>query len=260
MEVSRALKEHGWAALGRLDRRLRLSARVANDSNAILTYHSVGEPGNFGNVSPERLRQTIRSLQDRYDVVDLPATLEQGAGKRVAVTFDDGFENFYTQALPVLEECGVPATVFVVSDYVGGDGMLSSDQLEALVEHDLVTVGNHTKTHPLLPRVGPESTLREQIVGARNAFADRHGIAVDRFSYPRGAYDRRSLEIVRESHDIAVSTVPRVLDRRVIDGGIDRYRLPRFAGHVDPARLKWELTDLSSDVRNLAKRAGIVSR
>ena len=88
-------------ALG--EHRLGFSRWLPNASNAILTYHSVGDPGKYGNVSPERLRRDLRYLIEAFEVVDLPDVLRAptSGSKRVAVTFDDGYENFYTYALPL---------------------------------------------------------------------------------------------------------------------------------------------------------------
>lgn len=98
----------------------RLSRLDPDTADGIVDYHAVGDPGGFGNVSCERLRRDLRYLTDRYDVVDLPAVLERGDRPRVALTFDDGYQNFYEKVFPVLQALEIPATLFVPVAFVGG--------------------------------------------------------------------------------------------------------------------------------------------
>lgn len=256
-----AAKETAWEALARLDRVAGISRLAGNHANAILTYHSVGEPGRYGNVSTGRFRRTLSYLADRYEVVDLTEAVESvdDPGKRVAVTFDDGWANFYDHALPVLRDLDLPATVFVVTRYVDSDPMMSTEQVAELADDPLVTVGSHTRTHPHLPRVGDPETLHDEITGAKEDLAERFGITATAFSYPRGDVTPEALALVREAHDLAVTTEPRVLDPRVLGGDLDPHRLPRIKGHTSESRLRWELTDASSKMRAAAKRRGLVT-
>jgi len=93
-----------------------LEDAVRSSRDAILSYHAVGErsdAGYFGNISTERFRQSIEYLVENADPVPLSAIPKNGSGRRVAVTFDDGLKSAYTDALPILREYDVPATVFL---------------------------------------------------------------------------------------------------------------------------------------------------
>jgi hypothetical protein len=89
---------------------------------AILTYHSIDSSGSPVSLSEQVFRAHARFLgSGRVKVVplaELPAVPDEKDA--VALTFDDGFLNFATTGLPVLSGLGLPATVFVVSDAVGG--------------------------------------------------------------------------------------------------------------------------------------------
>jgi peptidoglycan/xylan/chitin deacetylase (PgdA/CDA1 family) len=242
-----------------------VAGTLSKRSNAVLMYHSVGPRDDvYGNVTPERFRRDVAYLTRRFDVVDLPAVLATDTErKRVALTFDDGFANFYTEALPVLREYGVPATVFVTTGFVddadpelvdarlgpddySSDLMLSAAQVGRLADEELVTVGNHTATHPDLTTVEDASRLEAEIVGAKAELERRFGVTVDRFAYPYGPYDERSLELVRDSHRLAVTGVPRLVTSRR-----DRHELPRLPAHTGRLRLRWQL----SEVRESLKRS-----
>jgi len=139
---------------------------------------------------------------------------------------------------------------------------MSDEEVRDLVENqDEVAVGNHTKSHPHLSRIGGEEELRRQIVGAKEDLEDRFGVDVDRFCYPSGDFDEEALDVVRQSHEIAVSTIPRVINQdRLGSGGYDKYTLPRIAAHNSKARVRWEMSDVGSSIRDRAKSSGLASR
>src|SRR5581483_4093860 len=114
----------------------RLASRVARRRSSrpprrgevvVLMYHRIGTPGSPPGkltVSPQRFADHLEAIQSRFETVPL-ATIVEGmrAGalprRSVALTFDDGYVDNLLVAKPLLERFGVPATVFVVSGYVG---------------------------------------------------------------------------------------------------------------------------------------------
>jgi peptidoglycan/xylan/chitin deacetylase (PgdA/CDA1 family) len=278
--LPRRLARGGFEALARLDGATQFSRHYPDESNAVLAYHAVGEPAGYGNVSVDRFRRDLDYLTDAFEVVDLPAVLEAGGGKRVALTFDDAYDDFYENALPVLREYRVPATLFVPVASVGGcpdgyayrfarspvdhegfndpatfvdesvrdPGVMSWDRLREVAADPLVTVGTHTRTHLDLARVRDRKTLEDEIVGARDELEDRLGVAVDRFCYPFGRYSEAAVDVVRESHAMAVTSERGVLSD---PEAADAYRLPRVRAHepthrvrFDLSGLRWRLTEL----------------
>lgn len=254
------MKELVWRSFGIADDLAGFSSCVTNTGDVVLMFHSIGEPGRHGNVSQDRFREILEYVQSEYTTVDLPAVLESSDQKQVAITFDDGWKNFYHHARPVLQDLEVPATVFLVSEYLDSEQFMSTAQAETLVDDEFVTVGNHTRTHPYLSRIGNETELENQIRGGKNRLESMLGTEVTRFAYPRGDYTEQAVEIVRESHDLAVTTFPRVTDDRFFEDGIDPCLIPRIKGQHGDHRLRWEMTDLSSHIRDLADTAGVVTR
>jgi peptidoglycan/xylan/chitin deacetylase (PgdA/CDA1 family) len=120
----------------------------------------------------------------------LSAATGQASGL-AALTFDDGFADNLSMLLPLLREKGVPATVFVVSGWLGGPHphapehrILSASEVAAL--HDAgVEIGAHTVTHPRLGRLPRDEALVEMATSK----ADLEEIVqapVTSFSYPFG--------------------------------------------------------------------------
>jgi peptidoglycan/xylan/chitin deacetylase (PgdA/CDA1 family) len=125
-------------ALSSLKARAEKLLSRAGASAAILMYHRVAEeehdPWNLC-VSPERFAEQMAFLQKAADCVDLldvqGSKLTPRSGRaRIAVTFDDGYRDNLTRALPVLERYGIPATVFVVSGSIGRSREFWWDALE----------------------------------------------------------------------------------------------------------------------------------
>ena len=80
----------------------------------VLTYHGVGPQ----DTPPEHFDWQLRMLRDEFEVVSAPELVDRLVegligGDEVALTFDDGVRNHYTQAWPLLAEHRVPATFFV---------------------------------------------------------------------------------------------------------------------------------------------------
>lgn len=172
---------------------------------AILTWHSVDPSGSPISV-PRRLfeRQVDWLAAGRVRVVTVPelAGLDDDVNA-VALTFDDGFANFATEAMPVLHERGLPATLFVVTDHAGGDNcwggrreagipilpLLDWDALARLRELGVV-LGAHSQSHPKLPALSSEA-LQAEMAGSASVMEARLGDRPQVFAYPYGAVDAR---------------------------------------------------------------------
>lgn len=168
----------------------------------VLMYHEV-DPRPIGAsrliVSPESFARQMAWLGHRRPggvvVVPLPEVVTAfHTGRRlpsraIVLTFDDAFENFYTQAWPILRERGFPATLFVVTDWIGRPGYMSWDQIKA-VDRSGVVIGSHSVTHPWLPALD-EETLRREVVESKRVLEEGLGHPVEMFCYPGGARDER---------------------------------------------------------------------
>jgi len=126
-------------------------------------YHRLADPGPIPGkltVSPRRFAEHLEAICERFEPVPL-ATIVGGLGagrlprRSVAVTFDDGYVDNLLVGKPLLERFGVPATVFVVSGYVGAAARFWWDELERIclkpstLPTDLeLTIGDRTRAWP----------------------------------------------------------------------------------------------------------------
>lgn len=152
----------------------------------------------------------------------------------VAITFDDGFANFTTHALPVLSRFRLPATVFAVSGYCGrrndwptqasGIPLLPIMSWDALKDVSLtgIDVGAHTIDHPRLTEL-KDSEVDWQTRASQAEIENRLGLPVRHFSYPYGDVDARVRRIVGRYFDSASS-----VELDYVTGSSDVLSLPRL--------------------------------
>lgn len=120
----------------------------------ILCYHRLGPSTSKMVTAPAAFEAQMTWLvRNGYRVVRLAEVAaflagEQGLPQRaVVVTFDDGYESVHRHAFPVLKKLGIPATVFVYTDFLGGGDALTWPQLQDLQASGLVDIQSHSKSH-----------------------------------------------------------------------------------------------------------------
>lgn len=203
---------------------------------AILTWHSIDASGSVISIDPATFRRQVSWIAGSgLRVVDVRTLVRIAEGHAVALTFDDGFENFATHAWPVLRDHGLGATVFVATDHAGAwnawDGgghagiprlpLLRWDALGRLVEEGVV-LGAHSASHRDLRRVSAVDLERETREPAERIAAET-GQRPDVFAYPYGAKDERVIAAVRSYYAAACTT-----ELRPVEGDADPHRLPRI--------------------------------
>jgi peptidoglycan/xylan/chitin deacetylase (PgdA/CDA1 family) len=173
----------------------------------ILMYHAIGaegEPASCYVVPRRRFATQMAWLKLRgYRVIALSELVDRLRSHRivparsVVITFDDGFADNCSEALPILRRHGFPATVFLVSHApqrtaswpadpaLHGRALLSDEQIRELIAGG-IEIGAHTRTHPVLTDIGPDRQMLE-IAGSRDDLTRRLGVPVQAFAYPFGA-------------------------------------------------------------------------
>lgn len=214
----------------------------------ILMYHHIMDSATAKkigatnlNVPPEIFRQQMDYLIGKgYSIVglnQLPSMIAGNAlqSKPVVLTFDDGYRDFFDSAYGILREKNLKATVFVISQFIGGARYLEWWQIKEMVDSGLILIGDHTLNHPSLPKLTKEEEFN-QIVSAKNVIEQNTGVRVNLFAYPYGGVNQNSRDILKENGFIgAVTTMigntqcvglPYDLQRIRIGGGsLSRYGL-----------------------------------
>lgn len=185
---------------------------------AILTYHSIDDSGSIVSTTAETLQLHLASLVSQgIEVVAPDAIVSAKSDSAVALTFDDGFANFYTDAFPLLARNGLTATVLIVAGRCGQSGDWARQPRE-LKDRELLTwskirelqsagieFGAHSMTHASLPDLTIDEAAAE-ILDSKRALEDRTGAEVECFAYPYGDYTRPIADFVAENFRIGLST------------------------------------------------------
>ncbi len=202
--------------------------------------------------------------------VPLAASADSPWTKPVAITFDDGYRDTYTHALPVLKRHGLFATIMLVSDCIGGRNtwvgdrapsapLLSLDEIHALEEEGM-RFGAHTATHPSLPGISP-AEVRSELADSKARLEELLGQEIRTLAYPYGRSTpdvRRIAEEVGYTAAFGVDHGSRLLldysriDAARFGGDTFAWRL-KMAGLYDKLRKSHTLRSLNSIRKRISR-------
>lgn len=212
----------------------------------ILCYHSISNDNTIIDVKIEEFKKQVEYLSRKYDFITLSKAVDHIAGNKlpknpsVAITFDDGYADLLTNALPILKKYNAPATIFFIADKDRANRAELENNKELLNVSDLSEfleagweIGCHTMTHPNLISV-PNSDLKAEITEARNLLSKLLKNSVDFFAYPKGLYNKHVLEECREANFYAAFTV----EHKLIPKDCDLLTIPRIS--IDRTHSVWK--------------------
>lgn len=193
-----------------------------------LMYHAVGDnlwgiPELF--VSPAELEKQFQYLKDNgytpitYEDFDRLDSIE----KPVMLTFDDGYDNNYTELFPLLKKFNFKATVFVITGEIGKTNYMKKEQIKEMSASGLVSIQSHTLTHPKLGEIGTDQ-LDKELRLSKLALARITGKEPFVLCYPVGSYSGTSIEYTQKYYSFGI----------LMNGGMyttgthDLYHIPRF--------------------------------
>src|SRR3989338_3484442 len=195
----------------------------------ILAYHRVGElrSDHVPTVSAETFERQLTFLKHRrYRVLNLDQIaelLDRGQplpARSAAITFDDGYEETFTVAWPLLKRFGFPAAVFLTPAEVGLPGFANWDQCVTMAQNGML-LGCHTMSHSYLPLV-PPADLGTEVLESKRVLEGRLGRPVEYFSYPVGGFSAQIQQVVRDAGYRAACTTNRAWSH-----ALDRFALRR---------------------------------
>lgn len=191
----------------------RTALQFQNQGFPILYYHSVArETGNELRMPPEEFDKQMAYLKDKgYQSVSLRQLYEAAyrggilPEKSVVITFDDGYEDNYTNAFPILKKYGYTATVFMVTSYIDGEGFLSGSQLKELTAGGW-EIESHTVTHPDLTSARA-ADVADELKSSKEQLENELGKTVNFFAYPYGNFNNNVIQALQDAgYLLAVTT------------------------------------------------------
>jgi peptidoglycan/xylan/chitin deacetylase (PgdA/CDA1 family) len=221
-----------------------LTIRRAKNKAIVLVYHNIGIPPRNGKLLSLYVTPRMFSFQMWYlktagfKVVSLHEILSFVNGwiadeKLVALTFDDGYGDFFDNAYPVLKRYGYPSTVFLVSDLIGKENLwdykelnikkrlLNRDKIIEMKDNSVV-FGSHTRTHPFLSKLSTQE-IEDELFGSKSALENILSQPVKFLCYPYGNYDERTVAVAKRAGYLGAMT----MNRGLIHKGDDPYKIRR---------------------------------
>lgn len=210
----------------------------------ILMYHQIDEPPPRGTplrglvVSPGAFARQMFLLKllgyRGLSMRDLEPYLRgEQQGKVVGLTFDDGYQNNLRHALPILQRYGHTATIYAVSDMMGGrnvwdEGLVAQKPLMNLDEWRAwrdagMDIGSHTRSHAYLNELEADAAQQE-IAGSRQELEQQLGSPVRHFCYPYGQFSPEHAAFARQAGYTTATTTA----RGRVHPGDDPYTLRRI--------------------------------
>jgi len=195
----------------------------------ILMYHSIadmpkGTVMRSLHVPPKRFRFQMRILKWLgYKGLSmgelLPYLKGEKQGKVIGITFDDGYRNNLTEALPVLQEFSFSATCYIISQMVGGinewdldkgipeNPLMNKDEIEQWIQGGM-EIGSHTQHHVPLNECS-DDTAQTEILQSKQDLEQLFGCRISHFCYPWGRHNTTAEQAVNEGEYLTATTTKR---------------------------------------------------
>jgi peptidoglycan/xylan/chitin deacetylase (PgdA/CDA1 family) len=251
---------------------LRRKSLEKRGAAVVLVYHRVlrGKHTTGQMVGEEALEWQLRYIRGHFQPVGWESILSPARalpGIRVLVTFDDGYRDNFTRALPVIEKFRIPAVFFATTNLIfdrkairdngrdlDGDIFPTSDELRRAKESPYITYGNHTASHGILSRVKREA-FETELSESQRKFQEQLGVTPNVFAFPRGRKGDVTQAVfpALEKNNIhaAFTMIPGLVDSKT-----HRYLIPRIGmSHVnDKVLFKVKMLGLLNPLISLKNR------
>lgn len=185
----------------------------------ILMYHAVHvmDPSEASNanliVAPDNFEAQIKAMVDAGYYFLTPEEAYKAftenalpAKKVVWLTFDDGNEDFYTIAYPILKKYKAKATNNIITGFVkkGNAGNLTVKQMKEMMAHGM-SFQSHTVNHPDLS-VNDKATQKAELTDSIDFLEDKLNTKVNTIAYPSGRYNQTTLDLAKKTYKLGLTT------------------------------------------------------
>lgn len=198
----------------------------------ILSYHQVSEEDDLYSVTASQFAEQMEYLAGKgYHAISLEELFNfyEGKGtlpnKPIIITFDDGYEDNFLTALPIMEKYNMKGTVFIVPNLVNTPDYLSWPQISAMQERN-TEIGSHTMNHIGLGEVAPEEQRRE-IFDSKIVLEQHSNKAIKFFAYPYGQFTAITQQLLHEAGYVgATSGIPGLNNKTTDAYALKRINVP----------------------------------
>lgn len=196
----------------------------------VLMYHSISDKGDNPYIIPvKQFKEEMEYLKDNgYTTINLEDLylyinnkIKLGP-KTVVITFDDGYEDNFINAYPILKECGFKATIFVVTSYLDKGTLFLNTKDLNLLQSGGVDIESHTYNHDYLSKLTYEEQLKS-LKKSKEEIEKKLNKKVNFLAYPFGAFNEDTIKAAKESGYKLAFTI----NGGWVDSGANAYKLNR---------------------------------
>jgi peptidoglycan/xylan/chitin deacetylase (PgdA/CDA1 family) len=208
----------------------------------VLMYHSIDYATDKKDrmvVSPEAFDRQMKFLRDhKYNVVTVDEAVAYIGQKKtppartVAITMDDGYEDNYKYAYPILKKYRIPVTIFVIVDKIGADDFLNWKEIKEMSASGIIDIESHTMSHPFLTGID-DKKLAEEMALSKRTLEKELGRNIKFICYPMGVYNEHVKSMARQAgYEAGFATKPTRLAPNYDAYEIKRVRISPTANNL----------------------------
>ena len=185
-----------------------------NSKIPILMYHSISyEKGNTLRIPKETFREQMKYLKDNNyttltldDLYSYMKTNKNLPKKSIVITFDDGYNDNYTNAYPILKEFNLKATVFVITNAIDKNkNYLTSNEIK-LMDKNNIQIESHTAAHDHLSEISYIADVKTMAL-AKSKLEVILNRKINYIAYPYGEYNYNTIKAAKKTgYTLAFST------------------------------------------------------
>ncbi len=176
---------------------LSFFANAADHGIPVLMYHSIADKkADPYCLKPQLFLMQLNTLtQQGFKTLTASELLDDWRNNRpippksVVLTFDDGYEDNFTQAFPILKKFHLKATIFLATGFIGRKNYLTWNEIKQMYQSGLIDFESHTVHHPNLTKLSAEQQMNEFVVSKQMIESHLHN-KVEIFAYPYGYHNR----------------------------------------------------------------------
>ena len=193
----------------------RIIAKISNRKNNnvfVLMLHEVTDGACPIHPEISITKDNFANLLDRISDKGIPivplSEISDSHKKQIVLTFDDIFESAFINAFPLLEERGIPYTVFISSEYIDKPSFVTASNIEQLKSSALCTIGFHGEKHLMMRGLSDNEIAQ---VTSQKRFESEFNVKCEAFAFPYGSIyacpKRAYKEVFKNSYRYVFSTV-----------------------------------------------------
>ncbi len=222
--------------------KIETSSGIDNMTLPIFTFHYVEIVKNKADfvrkslsITPALFENYLNTLKSEgytfYFVKEIPNIFNgsiKSSDKPIVFTFDDGYEDFYTDVFPIIKKYNAKATIYVVYNFIGRPNYMNKEQVQEVIDSGLVELGSHSMNHLNLVSILPQRYSYE-IYTSKKELEKLFKTPVYTFAYPYGFYNSRLINEVKSAgYSAAVSTNESKIQSRDVLYNLNRFKSGGF--------------------------------